>query len=96
MTDATASPNRRTRGGAIAGLAVAACIGCCSIPFLAGLTIFGVALCSTKFLGIAFGIAFAVGATVALLSYRRHKRRQPLGPVPVELSLHGNRVDEPE
>jgi len=63
---------------------VAACIGCCSIPFLAGLTIFGVAVCSTKFLGLAFGAAVAAVGTTALIVYRRRKRRLPQV-VPVEL-----------
>jgi hypothetical protein len=95
MTDATTVRSRRSRRGAIAGFALAACIGCCSIPFLAGLTIFGVALCSTKFLGVAFGAVFTVAATVALVAYRKRKPRGNVGPSPVELGVRRDRVDEP-
>jgi hypothetical protein len=84
VTDITATRKHRTRRGVIAGLAVAACIGCCSIPFLAGLTIFGVAVCSTRFLGVAFGVMVAALGTATLIVYRRRKRPTPQV-VPVEL-----------
>jgi hypothetical protein len=68
-----------------AGVAVLACIGCCFVSFLARLTFFGVALCSTKFFGVAFGAVFAIAATVAFVTCRRRKQQRLGGPVPVEL-----------
>jgi hypothetical protein len=71
----------RTRGVAI-GAVAAACVACCSIPFLAGATILGVAVCSTRFLGVAFGIAVLAGG-VGWLWLRARRRRS--APVPVGL-----------
>ncbi len=93
--DATTTRGRKRRG-ALAAFAAIACVGCCSIPFLASLSVFGVAICSTKFLGAAFGVAFTVLATVAVVAYRRRRRRAPAGPVPVQLGLRLERVDDPK
>ena len=85
MTDMAArTPTPSTRRRTIGALGVAAaCIGCCSLPFIASASIAGVAICSTRFLGVAFGAVFAVAATAALVVYRKRKRQPPTS-VPVE------------
>jgi hypothetical protein len=95
MADATTVRARRTRRATLAVFAALACVGCCSIPFLAGFTIFGVALCSTKFLGVALGAMLAVVATTALVAYGKRSRRAPVGPVSVEFREPRRRVDGP-
>jgi hypothetical protein len=75
-------PDRRPTAIAAAAVA-AACVGCCSIPLLAGATVFGVALCSARFLGLAAAAAVLVGG-FGLLVMRARRRRRP-HPVPVEL-----------
>ena len=89
------SGTRRARRGAIGAVVAAACVGCCSLPFVAGTSIGGVALCSTRFLGIVFGVFVALALTAVLVGYRIRKRRQPPGPVAVEFGPRRERVEEP-
>ena len=86
MTEMTTeTPKPRARGGAMGiGALIAACIGCCSLPLVASASIAGVAICSTRFLGVAFSALFAVAATAALIVYRKRNRRLPAS-IAVEL-----------
>jgi hypothetical protein len=72
----------RHRGGTAVAVA-AACVACCSIPFLAGATVLGIAVCSARFLGVAFGSAVLVGGA-GWLWYRTRRRHRPR-PTPVVL-----------
>ena len=79
MVDAPSDrPSSRTRRRAIAGVAlVGACVGCCTLPFVAGLTIFGVALCSARFVGVVIAAIAGGAAMIALVGYRKRKQRAP-------------------
>jgi hypothetical protein len=88
MVDAKAAePRSRRRFGAMGAVAaVVACAGCCAVPFLAGVSVFGVAVCSTRFLGASLLAAVVVGAVAGVIGYRvQRRRRTRSGPVPVEL-----------
>jgi len=77
----------RRRWGVVGAVAaVVACMGCCAIPFVAGVTVFGVALCSTKFLGASLLAALGLGAVAGIVTYRL-KRRKPAKPGPVPVAL---------
>jgi hypothetical protein len=82
MTDT----GRRRRFGVLGISAVVACLGCCAVPFLAGVTVFGVAVCSTRFLGASLLVALAIGAVGGVAAYRV-RRRKPTKPGPVPVAL---------
>jgi hypothetical protein len=75
---------RRTRRGAIGVFAaIAACIGCCAAPLIAGAGIGSVIACSALLLGAAIIGGVAVIGTAVFVGFHLRKRRPPES-VPVE------------